>query len=522
MGEFRYENQGTYTYFVYSVSQDDVIDSMSLGMLTNNKIPGLANAIFTQMDANKYIKYNVTSKISVKQFFGSQVNKKRLIGVFSGIVDAMISAEEYMIQPNSILLDTEYIFADVSTCDTVLICLPVITEQEEAIDLSSFFKKIMFSTQFDQTENCDHVAKIINYLNSTPVFSLIEFKKILDNLKNDKASEMAEVQIKKQPVVQPKVTQNPNNVKAYQPIQASPIPNVDAQKVSETKSTNIGNNNVTPAVSKPLINNKQVTNNVNNKADNNAEVSEKKISTFDLLMHYSKEKAELYKKQKANKKDKQDIQTSKKVEPQKSNVCKTKPSEVKFAVPGSSQTNVGFAVPGKPTPPVTPTPEPQKQQISTAPVSYVQNTSQQNIKANIPVYTPTVQPQGQSMNFGETTVLGGGNIGETTVLSAASQSQNVTPYLMRNKNNEKIPLNKPVFRIGKERSYVDYFIGDNPAISRSHVNIISRDGEFFVMDTNSTNHTFVNGNMIQSNSEMKLNHGDKVRLANEDFDFKLY
>ena len=126
-------------------------------------------------------------------------------------------------------------------------------------------------------------------------------------------------------------------------------------------------------------------------------------------------------------------------------------------------------------------------------------------------------------NFGETTVLGGGsNIGETTVLGASTATVQENPHLIRTKNNEKINLNKPVFRIGKEKSYVDYFIGDNTAISRSHANFITREGEYFVTDTNSTNHTYVNGVMIQSNVETKLNHGDKVRLANEDFEFKLY
>ena len=132
-------------------------------------------------------------------------------------------------------------------------------------------------------------------------------------------------------------------------------------------------------------------------------------------------------------------------------------------------------------------------------------------------------PQGQPTDFGETTVLGGGAIGETTVLTAAQNpAKAITPYLIRTKNNEKISLNKPVFRVGKERSYVDYFIGDNTAISRSHANIITRDGEYFVVDTNSTNHTFVNGVMIQSNVETPIAHGDKIRMANEDFEFRLY
>ena len=128
------------------------------------------------------------------------------------------------------------------------------------------------------------------------------------------------------------------------------------------------------------------------------------------------------------------------------------------------------------------------------------------------------------MIFGETTVLGGGGIGETTVLNASmlNQQQNIQPHIIREKNNEKIMVNKPVYRIGKERSYVDYFIGDNSGISRSHANIITREGKYFVVDTNSTNHTFVNGAIIQSNEEVEITHGDKIRLANEDFEFKLY
>ena len=55
-----YENQGNNTYLVYQVGGDEEIDSVSMGMLTYNKIPGLVPTIFTQMNAKKYIKYNVS------------------------------------------------------------------------------------------------------------------------------------------------------------------------------------------------------------------------------------------------------------------------------------------------------------------------------------------------------------------------------------------------------------------------------------------------------------------------------
>lgn len=122
---FLFENQGSGAYLVYELNENEELDTMSLGMLSNNKIPGLIPLLFTRMNYTQYIKYNVSSKISVKQFFMGTVNKKQLLGVFRGIAEAVISAEEFMINPANIILDTEFIFSDVSSCETVLVCLPV-------------------------------------------------------------------------------------------------------------------------------------------------------------------------------------------------------------------------------------------------------------------------------------------------------------------------------------------------------------------------------------------------------------
>lgn len=100
--DFSYENQGANTYLVYEIKEGDSIDTLSLGMLTNNSIPGLTRALFTQMDEKRYIKYNVSSKVSMQQFFGGVVNRKRLLGVFSGITEGFLSAEDYMIDTSSI------------------------------------------------------------------------------------------------------------------------------------------------------------------------------------------------------------------------------------------------------------------------------------------------------------------------------------------------------------------------------------------------------------------------------------
>lgn len=500
--EFTYESQGRNTFLVYEIENDDVIDSLGLGMLTNNRIIGFVPTFFTQMDDKRFIKYNVSAKVSARQFFEGIVNKKRLIGVFEGIVNGLLTAEEYMIDPNFIVLDLDYIFADVSTCEAMLVCLPIMKKENNGSDISLFFKNIMFSTQFDQSENCDHVAKIINFLNSSPSLSLTKFSALLNDIKlsSDKVNAVTVI-----PARKPEVTVNGSATTATVPVvrqeavpvqpSVQPVPNIlPKEPVIPATKTAIKQQTIPePAPQK--------------KSD------EKSMSLFYLMQHYNKENAEIYKSQKSNKKVKKEAAAPKSSEKKK----KTK------IAPAPSNHTPGFAIPGQaaPMPKAEQTPVQQPKNIAPAPKP-VQPISSAPVQQ--PAYVPRPMPQESTLNFGETVVLGGGAVGETTVLNGSTQTlaQISNPHLIRDKNNEKIPLNKPVFRVGKERSYVDYFIGDNTAISRSHANFITRDGAYFVMDTNSTNHTFVNGVVIQSNTEVKISHGDRIRMANEDFEFRVY
>jgi S1-C subfamily serine protease len=106
----------------------------------------------------------------------------------------------------------------------------------------------------------------------------------------------------------------------------------------------------------------------------------------------------------------------------------------------------------------------------------------------------------------------------TTVLSGGGAA-GAAVCLTRESNGEKIYINKNIFRIGRDRNRVDYAISDNTAISRSHVAIVSRNGEYFVIDNNTANHTYVNESMLSANVETPIHEGDVLRLANESFRF---
>ncbi|NLK77927.1 MAG: FHA domain-containing protein [Clostridiales bacterium] len=102
-----------------------------------------------------------------------------------------------------------------------------------------------------------------------------------------------------------------------------------------------------------------------------------------------------------------------------------------------------------------------------------------------------------------------------------SSEKKPTPVLIRMKNQEKIIINKNVFRIGKSKTDADYTVEDNVAISRVHAIIHKRDGACYIRDNDSTNNTYVNGNILKGDNEQLLIKGTKVSLADEEFIFDL-
>ena len=126
-----------------------------------------------------------------------------------------------------------------------------------------------------------------------------------------------------------------------------------------------------------------------------------------------------------------------------------------------------------------------------------------------------------------TTVLGGG-AADTTVLSGDSNATTVLSgggnfgTLTRTKTNERVTISREQFKIGRERSRVDYCINDNPAVGRLHAIILNRNGSTYVVDQNSTNCTFVNSVRASANQEVRLNNGDKVTFADEEFTYNAF
>lgn len=459
---FSYENHGDNTYLVYRIREEEHLDNVSLGMLTNNKITGFVSVVFTQMNANRFLKYNVSAMISVRQLFMGEIKKKQVISVLMGITDAMMEADDYMINQNLIVLDLDYIFTDIVSCETSVICLPVEKYGEETWDLKLFLKKIMGSIQFDPSENGDYVAKIMNLLNSGQTFTLREFKSLLEEIQGE--------EIKK--------------------------------KLSSAKSKENYGRETTPQFQnlKPEKKFVPYVKEVGLVKEEPDTIDGKQISLFYLLQHYNKENAALYKEQREERKNKKKQKAEQSLEIEKKSRISL------FKRKKSVDDDMGFAVPGEE--------KEFRKENDIVPKSVSFGKMDQSVTGNV---KPNI-PKGEEMDYGETVLLE-----EDMTQDAGTELMDTGgyPYLIRTANHEKVNITKDYFRIGKDESYADLCL-KNPAISHKHACIVRRGNDYYIIDTNSKNHTYVEGIRIQSNTETKLENGVKFCLAKEEFEFHLY
>lgn len=83
--------------------------------------------------------------------------------------------------------------------------------------------------------------------------------------------------------------------------------------------------------------------------------------------------------------------------------------------------------------------------------------------------------------------------------------------------NQIITVTKDEYFIGKHPDKVDGVISFNRMISRQHCKIIYHEGAYYIIDLNSSNHTYVNKKQLAPHSPCKLENGYVVRLADSDF-----
>lgn len=635
MNGFTYENQGSETMLVYHLGQEEHLDSFAKGMLQENEMAGILRPSFTRRDTEQYLKFPVTSKIPLKDFAQGEMERRAVLKLCLSVVEAVQEIEEYMLDPNKLLLDSEFIFVDIRRKEAGLVYLPV-DEFSRSLSVKEYLLGMLSHMQYQIREDVSYVAKLIHFLNQTKHWSFEDLKRRIQELMEEPETEKNMGPARQQREERDVWNRNRDNASGTfgssgQEGDGSPQMVIgQAGRVQDSGAPGTGTPGIPGNAGYPQAGFNPIAEDLN--------MPEKKG------LFGGKKKKEP-KKEKPGKKHGLPFsgveipggKTASAALPgdsmppidipgaaasgMKGPGSAVPPMDIPgIAVPRMNMPDMGvpqsdrarngipnIQIPGEPQPEVIlnvdeegrflaqqgPAEEKKKgglfsfgkkkkERVIQEAVSIPEMPSLgvKALEPDIPVRNPgglgfqTVsggsvmgsQPgqelenrafssaraaglsgpweagdlrspyqqankgatiymgHGNSDDENRTVIMGGGkDYGSTMILGSGGGQPGVVSNhvvkLIRRRTGQSMVINKDVFRIGSEASFVDFYIGDNPAIGSCHADIFEDNGAYYIMDRNSVNHTSVNRIMAPPMQSVQLSNGAIITLADEDFDF---
>ena len=498
MGTFTYENQGTYTFLIYTADSDEVMDTVAVGMTTNNKLEGIISPGIQQKNMTMVCKYNITSMTALEDVLLGVINRKKLIALLESMTKSLLYAQQYLLSEEDFLLDTAHIYVDASTGQASLIAKPVIMPGGSSYQ--NFIKVVLNSVISDESEDCTYIVKIRNYVNRRDGFSYEGLLDVLHKLESTGNSVYTRADIT--PKQEKPVAEQP---KVGQPLPQQPNPQQTA-----------GN----PMVSKtPIVPN--IPNIPNNQNVSNAP----KGMTIPQIPQTPKKEAQIPKPPKEEKEKGFGLGKLFGKKEKENNPQKKQSSPLNFAYPGKAAAEsvgnpVGMAIPGRSNLNAQPVSAPQPQ--APAPVQSA-NVPQQQIQQPVQAQQgrPAQQVSYVEEDYGNTIMMSDDD-GATVLLTGDEEALNISGaarrvYITREKNQQKMEIAKPMFKLGRSADTADFYVAGNGMVGREHAFIIQEDEHVFIKDNNSKNHTYVNDEMVRAGERVELKDQDVVRLADENF-----
>jgi len=491
MGEFNFEPNGTRTFLVYRLDENEQIDSLAMGMFENNKIKNILAPNYYQVDKERFLKYDVTSKINLEMYIKTPSSKKQFLTFISGLVGAYISAEQfYTLLSESFCTDPKYIFISSHSGEVNLIYLPI-EGYEKSFDLTGFIREITSRKVIEPRED-DIYTGVFNILNDNSITKFSDLKRRIDSL-NVPSTSQTKYAPKESSVSKEAMEEGTKIVK-----QGANHELNEAEKNKVIEKRNDAEKN---AIKIPFIQQKNIAD-----KDQPNQKEEKKEGFFGFFKS---------KKKDAPVKDTalKDGPASFNIPGQSSNVDSKGNSGV--GTPPSKFSNNSFAKPeanvNNVKSPFNGNQADFRPRNSSSPIEV-------GMSKNSP--DPVAKVDNNNIDFDvHTVVLEDEGYESTIVIDNVFESKE-NPRLCRKSTKEIIKITSSFFKIGRSSSNVDYTITNNAFVGSFHAYILKEDGKYFVVDNNSKNHTFINDGMpIPPNEKIEIYHGSSITFANEQFDF---
>ena len=562
---------GEERYLTYTMGAETELDEDVLDYCEEN-LPGeLLPIIYEEDDDYDYLTYDVSSRISLEDFMKHEMTEAGVLTLLKNIAQGLISIKEQAIHLSYILLNKSFVFVDENDLSVSFICLPVESKASLAVEFKSFVRQILAYMRYDVEEDLNYVGKLLAYINGDS-FNLRGLIGLSEALMEEAGIEFEEdegttsddgIEIVNIGPSDDETTDGVNNFMSGSGAESIPLPEIgDDEEEETTEEETAGASEETEkddsvdalfagmtGVLKKEAEEAAKAEEAAAQAENTAALTQENASgeSESEILRTEAVKSEMVAeiKQKmaesATGADEPAAESEEKAEDKEEN-SEEKPKEEGNKSGLRGITGIGGGAPKI----VHPLPI---EGVTTGPSISMKKTIKVNRAAMIQSHAAEVGADGEFAEDGseaaDTPVAVPGPTAEETAVATGvtepapeqAPAEEVAdakpkakpkanpikalPYLIRVSTKEIIMLNKPQFKLGKASRGVDFSISGNGAVSRQHAVIIQKDGECFIKDNKSTNHTYVNGAQIEEGVEVPLTHDADIMLGDEEFKFKI-
>ena len=167
---------GEKDFLSYQVNSLEAIDTVEVEMMKNNELDGILPFSDTQNNDAITLMYDITKRITMRQFLGGLVRWEDLSKVLGDIAKILADSERYMMNPEHFILSQEQIYVDVQTRTPQLLFIPLENETASQITWRQFMLNVLNDITYD-SRDCDGNMTTLRTLINDDNISLGELQK---------------------------------------------------------------------------------------------------------------------------------------------------------------------------------------------------------------------------------------------------------------------------------------------------------------------------------------------------------
>lgn len=177
--QFEYLEESGKQYLYYKKKDNEELDTVTIGMIKNNEIPGVIPFFYIQNDNDIEFRYDISGLENIKTVFDEKVTKSMLVKFLKSIISVMEDCENYMVDSVQIIFDPECIFSANHGDTFYYVLLPLLRKED---DFNSKLRMIILNLHFDKDEDCSYIAELLDYFQQNDVFSLDNFRSMTERV----------------------------------------------------------------------------------------------------------------------------------------------------------------------------------------------------------------------------------------------------------------------------------------------------------------------------------------------------